>query len=661
MLKAFFPWKRNNFNKTKVIAAMDMTNDGLTNGWGPLLPCHVCQRTFHPDALKKHAKICENVARKKRKVFNSLKQRVSGTDIAPFLDPARKKEQNLLDEKSAGQWRQKHAALLSTIKESRRSTVTMRDSPSSAQPTPTKRLQSASTSSLKSVPQLNQHERCPSCDRHFGPKAYDRHVEWCRERKARIQLTPANQAAKERLQARIKYQVPALKKSPLTIVREKYSQKSPLLGRSDMDVKSGPNNAKVVQKGKSFTSVDKSDREEIPFSRSQARMERIGDYGQDIKETKLDNRSKTPISTLSNNEPSLDEFVIALEDPSYFKSTPLNYYMEEYKSINSPVKEIKSDCLPLKEENSLTKVPIDILDLDSTKGFELLESIVNENTNKNFIIDSLNNQIFIKTNGTDDDLHKRKYSDEMSPIDPRLINKIDNLIVPSNLNDLSPTSTIDSGKTVRSVSVERNKIDKTPKLKRNGSITVRNLKKDFANNVQNQKAKPAVSSLIKPKVVSRQNSTETRSVKAVPSKIKSTIPTLSKDGQKNNEKKKSAEVDNCNINELNAEELFPEDNKMYEEYKKYEEMYLEERQKKSASRKHVPKPVDFGINLETFDGNTSAKPGYDSAYGSLKIAPKELENLSNLAQPKFCHECGTKYPVPSARFCIECGVKRLIL
>lgn len=28
---------------------------------------------------------------------------------------------------------------------------------------------------------------------------------------------------------------------------------------------------------------------------------------------------------------------------------------------------------------------------------------------------------------------------------------------------------------------------------------------------------------------------------------------------------------------------------------------------------------------------------------------------------KFCHECGTKYPVESAKFCCECGIKRLYI
>lgn len=81
---------------------------------------------------------------------------------------------------------------------------------------------------------LADNERCPSCDRKFGPKAYDRHVEWCKEKKAhqRIQNSPANVLlAKERLEARIKY-VPPLNKATKTPVREKYSNQSPSPGKT---------------------------------------------------------------------------------------------------------------------------------------------------------------------------------------------------------------------------------------------------------------------------------------------------------------------------------------------------------------------------------------------------------------------------------------------
>ena len=54
-----------------------------------LEPCDICGRNFADYVLPKHIKICEKNAAKKRKVFNSAKQRSEGTDIsgAPKADP----------------------------------------------------------------------------------------------------------------------------------------------------------------------------------------------------------------------------------------------------------------------------------------------------------------------------------------------------------------------------------------------------------------------------------------------------------------------------------------------------------------------------------------------------------------------------------------------
>lgn len=56
-------------------------------------------------------------------------------------------------------------------------------------------------------------EQCPHCERHFGVKAYDRHVEWCKEktRLANQTNSASLNAAKERLAARTKYKAPITK------------------------------------------------------------------------------------------------------------------------------------------------------------------------------------------------------------------------------------------------------------------------------------------------------------------------------------------------------------------------------------------------------------------------------------------------------------------
>ena len=50
-----------------------------------LQPCQICNRSFIPSTLQKHKIICEKMATKKRKPFDSSRQRREGTDLADFL------------------------------------------------------------------------------------------------------------------------------------------------------------------------------------------------------------------------------------------------------------------------------------------------------------------------------------------------------------------------------------------------------------------------------------------------------------------------------------------------------------------------------------------------------------------------------------------------
>ncbi|GLG92454.1 Uncharacterized protein GBIM_00152 [Gryllus bimaculatus] len=87
-------------------------------------------------------------------------------------------------------------------------------------------VEPVSTKSSSAVSK-SSNEKCPHCDRNFGPKAFDRHIEWCKEQKARIPKSPASLIqAKERLEARTKYRAPPLAKSKRTLTREKYARVS---------------------------------------------------------------------------------------------------------------------------------------------------------------------------------------------------------------------------------------------------------------------------------------------------------------------------------------------------------------------------------------------------------------------------------------------------
>jgi len=58
-------------------------------------------------------------------------------------------------------------------------------------------------------------DRCPHCERTFNPKAFDRHVEWCKEKAILNNIKSTNSQetskAKERLEARKQYKPPNLK------------------------------------------------------------------------------------------------------------------------------------------------------------------------------------------------------------------------------------------------------------------------------------------------------------------------------------------------------------------------------------------------------------------------------------------------------------------
>ncbi len=54
------------------------------SGTGSLYPCSVCNRKFASDRIQQHEAACVN-ASKPRRVFDSTKQRLEGTEAASYL------------------------------------------------------------------------------------------------------------------------------------------------------------------------------------------------------------------------------------------------------------------------------------------------------------------------------------------------------------------------------------------------------------------------------------------------------------------------------------------------------------------------------------------------------------------------------------------------
>lgn len=695
----------------------------------PLLPCHVCSRTFLPKPLEKHIRICEQTARRKRKPFDSLKQRVEGTDMAPFYQKSYLKRSNpeMSSQAMAGdvygnnkqsKWREKHFELQKTIKHAKGTKLDMNTNPpTNISITPNKKV------GHSTIRQVSTNERCPVCDRSFGPKAFDRHVEFCREQKNRVPVhkSPAVvQQAKERLEARINYRVPPLKQTKRSLVREKYcpSSQTNLLHRSNSIVSGKNSNAlsssvttMLPNRRQSMNDkmIERNSKTEIV---SKTRLDKtMGDCG-DIKEitkNESSNSNKSSTETLTNlnydpfEKAHLQLMELIADDitiPSYSnttssRSTPTTEFLPFFSASSStPKKSVKIiDNKSGEKRASVIDPPYSFQDnrtsRDLDQEFELLESLMNNNLDE-----ASDNSRHSRSIDRVALLHRKELSDDVDVIDPSLINEQDNLHIPEHLpsDDHSPNcneaySRIEYAKrnsresrisnrpsrssikpTVRSLPlIKPGQVRPAP----DGSSAesqIREGRHDFSRLYQTSKSKSNTRIDFSPE--SRKNKNNRR------------LETSSLSVQTSMEIRKTSaegleEKEECfNLTRMpTAEELYPDNPTMYEEFRKYEEMYRREKESRSSSsKKQKKKTTDFGINIEE-----DSKAYGDSAYGSLnrkqqikdpegsdqagEFGSKVQSSSTNSGErlPKYCHECGNKYPVATAKFCVECGVKRLVL
>lgn len=197
-MESFSPqghFKRNDMLKDDDFEEVDRSSPDFN-----LHPCPICSRTFSLSTLEKHASICQKMAMKKRKVFDSSQQRREGTELASLPTPPKTEPARLGSKQSVPSSRRASQSDPSPVQERRRVSIP-RDRTPAPPPRQVKRNLAPVT------------EQCPHCERFFGHKAYDRHVEWCKE-KSRIG-NPSNNSmvnkAKERLEARTKYRAPPVK------------------------------------------------------------------------------------------------------------------------------------------------------------------------------------------------------------------------------------------------------------------------------------------------------------------------------------------------------------------------------------------------------------------------------------------------------------------
>ncbi|XP_065168295.1 zinc finger C2HC domain-containing protein 1C isoform X2 [Atheta coriaria] len=132
-----------------------------------LTACRFCQRRFQTDRIQKHEDICGRTAKKKRKVFDSTKHRVSGTDVEPYAKRISKTVNKSKATTSNTGWRQKHEEFIAAIRAAKQAQAhiakggDIRDLP----PPP---------------PSSNpDYVQCPHCGRRFNESAAARHIPKC--------------------------------------------------------------------------------------------------------------------------------------------------------------------------------------------------------------------------------------------------------------------------------------------------------------------------------------------------------------------------------------------------------------------------------------------------------------------------------------------------
>ncbi|XP_059798077.1 LOW QUALITY PROTEIN: zinc finger C2HC domain-containing protein 1B [Balaenoptera ricei] len=159
----------------------------LADGNQELFPCEVCGRCFAADVLERHGPICRKLFNKKRKAFNSLKQRLQGTDIPTVWKASQSKPQPM----RKSNWRQQHEDFINAIRSAKQGTLAIKEGrPLPPPPTPSINL---------------DYIQCPYCMRRFNETAANRHINFCKDQSSRRVFDPAQAAAKlaSRVQGRV--------------------------------------------------------------------------------------------------------------------------------------------------------------------------------------------------------------------------------------------------------------------------------------------------------------------------------------------------------------------------------------------------------------------------------------------------------------------------
>ncbi|XP_061121829.1 zinc finger C2HC domain-containing protein 1A isoform X2 [Syngnathus typhle] len=212
---------------------MEEFGDGEALPVGDLSQCNTCKRMFLPKVLEKHAKICQKSASKRRKVFDSSRQRAAGTDI-PTLKPLKPKSQSSSAQKAEppkkpSNWRKKHEDFLAVLKASKASAKAMKEGgPLPPPPAPT------------FDPDL---VKCPYCQRRFNENSAQGHIKFCQDQASR--MSNRNKSEPKKAPARTQYKPPPLVKKVNSASSSIPSASSRLPARSGLSQPTGVPSSKT--------------------------------------------------------------------------------------------------------------------------------------------------------------------------------------------------------------------------------------------------------------------------------------------------------------------------------------------------------------------------------------------------------------------------------
>ncbi|XP_018406771.1 PREDICTED: uncharacterized protein LOC108782877 isoform X2 [Cyphomyrmex costatus] len=609
-----------------------------------LLPCAICARTFMPQSLEKHTRICERAAAKKRKPFDSAKQRIQGTELAEF-QPKQEIRRHHQDERSRSTWKKTHDDFLRTIREARGDVM---DS----------HKQCNSLISSGAPTRANEKGTCPTCNRQFGIKAYDRHVAWCKDRVTRMPVSPATNLAKERLEARMRYRAPVLK-NRRAINREKYSPSS----ATNQAAKASLSSPALVRPKETISSIscnrESSVRQKPAIVRRSGQLKDSPPSSGPIKSRLVDRMN-------SGTCKDYDPFLLAEQQMNDLLSDT-----SDQSITGSPkVQQTRDILYPLSHSSAFVKYPPtdrrSSLIAPPTEFDDLLSNFSSDSTETN----SISREVFLKS-----DLANKNATDSVTAKPVRELGR--RVII-----DKSKALGVDERRGVVSADRSRKIFDKDA-LRNTGPLINR------SNSIRASSA-PRINS-----GPDRKTSGDMRKGSRNAESQRSSDQSFN---QRNNNYS-SLCGSNLSLNSIvSSSELdVKRSNSMFDELMtSFEEdafpglrSFLNNESFELSSPGGDRQRNGSLISDEELSSPDSYKPqdhsklSNDSAYSSLnrkyshhgRSANDMIDRLDEDAprngtsptqttikykMSKFCHECGQRFP-ETAKFCCECGVKRLAL